>query len=75
MFYSSDMRRNTRPPRGCNGSQADYCCPLEQSEQFYVMRKANDCVVEMLRLPGSNHTGSIYGAPTIRRAQNQALLD
>ncbi|HRW05558.1 MAG TPA: hypothetical protein P5121_10705 [Caldilineaceae bacterium] len=39
------------------------------------MRKANDCVVEMLRLPGRSHMGSIYGDPTIRRVQNQALLD
>jgi dipeptidyl aminopeptidase/acylaminoacyl peptidase len=55
--------------------EADYRCPPEQSEQFCTVLKANGCVVEMLRLPGSSHMGSTYGDPTIRRAQNQALLD
>jgi dipeptidyl aminopeptidase/acylaminoacyl peptidase len=53
----------------------DYRCPAEQSEQFYAVLKANGCVVEMLRLPDSSHGGSIRGAPRIRRAQNEALLD
>jgi dipeptidyl aminopeptidase/acylaminoacyl peptidase len=55
--------------------EADYRCPPEQSEQFYTMLKANDCTVEMLRLPNSSHMGSIYGAPSIRHAQNEALLE
>jgi hypothetical protein len=29
----------------------------------------------MLRLPESPHGGSIEGAPIVRRAQNEALLD
>jgi len=32
-------------------------------------------VVEMLRFPNSPHEGSIEGAPIVRRAQNEALLD
>jgi len=55
--------------------EADYRCPAEQAEQFYAVLKANNCVVEMLRLPGSSHVESIFGDPTIRRDQNQALLD
>jgi len=55
--------------------EEDYRCPAEQSEQFYAVLKANDCVVEMLRLPKSPHGGSIDGAPIVRRAQNEALLD
>ena len=55
--------------------EADYRCPAEQSEQFYTVLKANDCIVEMLRLPASAHAGSINGDPPIRRAQNRALLD
>jgi dipeptidyl aminopeptidase/acylaminoacyl peptidase len=53
----------------------DLRCPAEQSEQFYAVLKANGCVVEMLRLPNSPHTGSIMGPLPIRRAQNDALLD
>jgi dipeptidyl aminopeptidase/acylaminoacyl peptidase len=53
----------------------DWHCPAEQSEQFYTVLKANGCVVEMLRLPGSPHAGSITGPPVLRRAQNEALLE
>ncbi|MEM7802838.1 MAG: S9 family peptidase [Chloroflexota bacterium] len=55
--------------------EADWRCPAEQSEQFYNVLKANGCPVEMLRLPQSAHGGAIRGAPKIRRAQNEALLD
>ena len=55
--------------------EADYRCPAEQSEQFYTVLKANGCVAEMLRLPGSSHASSIRGAPPLRRAQNEALLE
>ncbi|HSW10998.1 MAG TPA: S9 family peptidase [Bacillota bacterium] len=53
----------------------DYRCPAEQAEQFYTVLKASGCVVEMLRLPSSFHSGSIEGAPIVRRAQNEALLE
>ena len=53
----------------------DYRCPAEQSEQFYAVLKASGCIVEMLRIPKSSHGGSIDGAPIVRRAQNEALLD
>ncbi|MCA9988892.1 MAG: S9 family peptidase, partial [Anaerolineales bacterium] len=55
--------------------ESDYRCPAEQSEQFYAVLKDNDCPVEMVRLPGSFHADSIVGAPRLRRAQNDALLD
>ncbi len=55
--------------------EADWRCPAEQSEQFYTVLKANGCKVEMLRLPGSSHDGSITGTPATRRAQNEALLE
>ncbi|HYW26016.1 MAG TPA: S9 family peptidase [Terriglobales bacterium] len=55
--------------------EADLRCPAEQSEQFYAVLKANGCVVEMLRIPNSSHTGTIVGAVPARRAQNEALLD
>jgi dipeptidyl aminopeptidase/acylaminoacyl peptidase len=55
--------------------EADYRCPAEQSEQFYAVLKASGCPVEMLRLPASSHAGSIRGAPPLRRAQNEALLE
>ncbi|MEZ4674310.1 MAG: S9 family peptidase [Caldilineaceae bacterium] len=53
----------------------DWRCPAEQSEQFYAVLKVNGCPVEMVRLPGSAHAGSIEGPPAIRRAHNEALLD
>lgn len=54
--------------------ESDWRCPAEQSEQFYTVLRANGCIVEMVRLPGSSHGGSKVGAPAIRRAQNEALL-
>ncbi|MCB0187687.1 MAG: S9 family peptidase [Caldilineaceae bacterium] len=54
--------------------ESDWRCPAEQSEQFYAVLKVNGCPVEMVRLPGSAHAGSIEGSPAIRRAHNEALL-
>ncbi len=53
----------------------DWRCPAEQSEQFYTTLKANGCIAEMVRLPDSPHAGSIFGAPMLRRAQNDATLE
>jgi dipeptidyl aminopeptidase/acylaminoacyl peptidase len=53
----------------------DWRCPAEQSEQFYAVLKANGCPVEMLRLPGSFHAGTITGDPAIRQAHNEAMLE
>jgi dipeptidyl aminopeptidase/acylaminoacyl peptidase len=53
----------------------DYRCPAEQSEQFYTRLQAVGCTVEMLRLPGEPHAGSISGGIPARIAQNDALLD
>ncbi len=56
-------------------AEKDLRCPAEQSEQFYTVLHANNCVVEMLRFPNSSHGGSTFGPLEIRRAQNEALLD
>lgn len=53
----------------------DWRCPAEQGEQFYTVLKANGCPVAMVRLPTMPHAGAISGAPKMRRAQNEALLD
>jgi dipeptidyl aminopeptidase/acylaminoacyl peptidase len=55
--------------------EEDFRCPPEQSEQFYTTLRLRGCITEMVRLPGSSHAGSIIGAPKIRRAQNDALLE
>ena len=55
--------------------ESDFRCTKEQSEMFYTALKVAGCVVEMVRLPDSFHAGSINGAPIVRRAQNEALLD
>ena len=53
----------------------DLRTPAEQSEQFYTVLKSTGCIVEMLRLPFSPHSGTIGGSLEIRRVQNEALLD
>ncbi|GAC1386105.1 MAG: S9 family peptidase [Herpetosiphon sp.] len=65
---------NCKTPTLLVQGEADYRCPAEQSEQFYVVLKDNGCPVEMLRLPNSSHGGSIRGDLELRRAQNDALL-
>ncbi|MCE5207785.1 MAG: S9 family peptidase [Chloroflexi bacterium] len=55
--------------------EKDFRCPAGQSEEFYTTLRANGCIAEMLRLPGGSHIGSIAGAITLRKAQNEALLD
>lgn len=52
----------------------DWRCPAEQSEQFYTTLKAAGCTVEMVRFPKASHAASIFGAPAVRTAQNDALL-
>ena len=55
--------------------EADYRCPIEQGEQFYTILKANGCPTEMVRLPGSPHSGSISGTPITRQYANNAMLE
>jgi dipeptidyl aminopeptidase/acylaminoacyl peptidase len=56
-------------------AEMDYRCPAEQAEQFYTALMTAGCPVEMMRLPMSSHNGSVTGAPSVRRAQNEALLE
>jgi dipeptidyl aminopeptidase/acylaminoacyl peptidase len=65
---------NCKTPTLLIQGESDYRCPAEQSEQFYTVLKANGCTVEMLRLPGSSHAGSMDANPATRKAQNEALL-
>jgi dipeptidyl aminopeptidase/acylaminoacyl peptidase len=53
----------------------DLRCPVEQSEQFYAVLKDAGCEVEMLRMPGTPHAGSVIGPLEIRHARSEALLD
>lgn len=55
--------------------ESDYRSPPEQVEQFYAILKAQGVTTEMVRFPGTPHTGSILGPVTHRRAQNDALLE
>ena len=66
--------RSTTPTLLIQAEQ-DYRCPSEQSELFYRALRASGCTVEMLRLPGVPHAGSVTGPVPIRRAQNEALLE
>jgi len=51
-------------------AENDHRCPPEQSEQFYTILKANGCIVEMLRFPGSSHDGATFGSFIVRRMHN-----
>ena len=55
--------------------EEDYRCPAGQAEQFYAHLKANDCAVEIIRIPGMSHVASITGPINVQKAQNEALLD
>ncbi|HKD93990.1 MAG TPA: S9 family peptidase [Gaiellaceae bacterium] len=53
----------------------DNRCPAEQTEQFYTVLRVNGVPTEMLRFPGTPHSGSVVGPIGHRRAQNEALMD
>ncbi|HEX3453589.1 MAG TPA: S9 family peptidase, partial [Gaiellaceae bacterium] len=53
----------------------DNRCPAEQTEQFFTVLRVNGVPAEMLRFPGTPHSGSVIGPIGHRRAQNDALLD
>ena len=53
----------------------DFRCPAEQTEQFFTVLRVNGVPAEMLRFPGTPHSGSVIGPIGHRRAQNEALLD
>jgi dipeptidyl aminopeptidase/acylaminoacyl peptidase len=54
--------------------EADYRCPIGQSEQFYSHLKANGCITEMVRLPDMPHVASINGPIIMQKTQNNELL-
>lgn len=56
-------------------TEHDWRCPAEQSEQFYTVLRANDCIVEMLRQPKGSHGGSIRGPLPLRTANLEAKLN
>jgi acylaminoacyl-peptidase len=53
----------------------DFRCPPTEAEQYYHVLKARGCDAEMLRLPRGNHIASWTGAPPLRAAQNEALVE
>lgn len=52
----------------------DLRCPAEQSEQIYAILRDAGCIVEMLRMPGTSHIGSVAGPLATRETQNRAIL-
>jgi dipeptidyl aminopeptidase/acylaminoacyl peptidase len=70
LSYAHDCTTPTLLVQG----EADRRCPADQSEQFYAVLKDNGCIVEMLRLPGCSHIGTIAGPPVARRVANEAML-
>ena len=53
----------------------DNRCPAEQTEQFFTVLRVNGVPAEMLRFPGTPHSGSVFGPIGHRRAQNDALIE
>ena len=53
----------------------DWRCPAEQSEQFYTTLRANGCIVEMIRHPGTSHGGSIFGPLPLRKSHLASTQD
>jgi len=52
----------------------DLRCPPEQTEQFFAVLRDVGCTVEMLRMPGTPHGGSIVGPLETREKQNREIL-
>ncbi len=53
----------------------DFRCPPSEAEQYYRALKTKGCQTEMLRLPKGGHVASWIGAPVLRAAQNDALVE
>lgn len=55
--------------------QADDRCPIAEAEQFYRALHDAGCVTELLSIPGMTHMGDSTGPLSVRRTQNEGLLD
>lgn len=56
-------------------SEKDMRCPIEQSEQLYILLKSLDKEVEMVRFPESNHGLSRSGIPSLRLARLNYIVN
>lgn len=54
--------------------ERDHRCPPTQSFELHSVLRGLGRTSELLMLPGSFHAGSMFGAPTIRLAQDEALV-
>jgi dipeptidyl aminopeptidase/acylaminoacyl peptidase len=55
--------------------EEDLRCPVSEAEQFYRALHDVGCPTELVRIPGMTHMGDSIGPLSVRRAQNEALLD
>lgn len=53
----------------------DRRCPPEQALQFFARLRSVGTPAELVILPGGSHAASVNGAPVLRRAQNDALVE
>ncbi|MEX1280631.1 MAG: S9 family peptidase [Acidimicrobiia bacterium] len=56
-------------------SEADFRCPIEQAEQFFVALARAGTPTEFLRFPGESHELSRSGKPRHRVERFEAILD
>jgi dipeptidyl aminopeptidase/acylaminoacyl peptidase len=56
-------------------SEADFRCPIEQAEQFFVALLGAGTPAEFLRFPGESHELSRSGKPRHRLERFEAILD
>ncbi len=47
-------------------SEADFRCPIEQAEEFFIALKKSGCETELVRTPGEDHNLSRSGSPDHR---------
>ena len=56
-------------------SEADFRCPIEQAEEFYMALKRVGCPVELVRTPNEDHNLSRSGSPDHRIGRLRRISD
>ena len=71
MTYAKDVQT----PALLMTGEADYRCPIEQTEQFYVALKRQGNTVEFVRFPGGAHGFRKSAHPKLREEYFQRMVD
>lgn len=66
---------NVQTPLLILHSEKDYRCPIEQAEQLYIALKRLGKETEFVRFPEADHNLSRTGAPNLRAARLNEIVD